>query len=63
MFFYDIEQRFDFSSGGKIVKYEDIQNKCSSNRQGGVNVHNVIESFLQTCIDLNYINKKLKKNF
>lgn len=38
-----IEQRQDFRYGGKVIKYEDMENK---KHQGGYNVHNVIEYFI-----------------
>lgn len=41
----DIEQRQDFLNGGKVIKYNDMNN-CD--HQGGFNVHNVIEVFLKT---------------
>ena len=41
----DIEQRQDFLNGGKVIKYDDMNN-CE--HQGGFNVHNVIEVFLDT---------------
>jgi len=43
----DIPQRQDYKYGGKVIKYEDIQNS-SANCQGGFNVHVVIERFLET---------------
>lgn len=41
----DIDQRQDFLNGGYVIKYEDMENK---KHQGGYNVHNVIEMFLET---------------
>lgn len=42
----NIEQRQDFYYGGYFIK-EDVQNKDKNNRQGGENVHRVIERFLE----------------
>lgn len=39
-----IEQRQDFTQHGWVIKYNDMDNK---DHQGGFNVHNVIETFLQ----------------
>lgn len=41
----DIEQRQDFKYGGHVIKYDDMVNL---KHQGGFNVHNVIERFIQT---------------
>ena len=41
----DIEQRQDFKYGGHVIKYDDMDNL---EHQGGYNVHNVIERFLET---------------
>lgn len=40
----DIPQRQDFKYGGKVIQYEDMNNK---DHQGGFNVYNVIERFLK----------------
>lgn len=47
MFSCDIEQRQDFKHGGKVIRY-GIQFIGSKDRQGGWNVHNVMEVFLDT---------------
>lgn len=39
----DIQQRQDFTQHGWVIKYDDMTNK---DHQGGFNVHNVIEVFL-----------------
>ena len=41
----DIEQEYDFKFGGYVRK--TVQDYGRSNRQGGENVHNVIERFIQ----------------
>lgn len=41
----NIEQRQDFKYGGKVIKYDDMNNQY---HQGGYNVYNVIERFLET---------------
>lgn len=41
----NIEQRQDFKYGGKVIMYDDMTDLY---HQGGFNVHNVIERFLQT---------------
>ena len=41
----NIEQRQDFKYGGNVIKYDDMKDK---DHQGGFNVHNVIERFLET---------------
>lgn len=46
MFSCDIEQRKDFKNVGYFVK--DLQHLSSSCRQGGYNVHQVIERWLDT---------------
>ena len=40
----NLEQRQDFKYGGKVIKYDDMDNLY---HQGGYNVHNVIGKFLQ----------------
>lgn len=40
-----IKQRQDFKNGGYVIKYNDMENK---KHQGGYNVHQVIEQFLDT---------------
>lgn len=40
----DIEQRQDFRYGGRVIQYDDMKDK---DHQGGFNVHNVIERFLE----------------
>lgn len=46
MFSCDVEQRQDFKYGGYFVK--DLQNLSRSDRQGGYNVQQVIERWLDT---------------
>ena len=41
----DIDQRQDFTQHGWVIKYKDMKNK---DHQGGYNVHQVIERFIQT---------------
>lgn len=48
---YGIKQRQDFTFGGYTIKYEDMDN-CDV--QGGYNVYQVIEKFLETIHDPNY---------
>ena len=42
----DIEQHYDFRQGGYLIR--DCQNYSRGKRQGGENVHVVIERFIQT---------------
>lgn len=46
LFVSDIPQKFDFQYGDKLLK--DFQFLGLNNRQGGSNVHNVVEMFLFT---------------
>lgn len=55
----DIEQRQDFKNGGYVIKYNDMNNR---EHQGGYNVHNVIETFLNVIGANNYDRKSKKKN-
>lgn len=48
----DIEQRQDFRYGGKVIKYDDMSDKY---HQGGYNVHNVVEKFLETIHSCEYL--------
>lgn len=43
--FYGIEQRQDFKYHGRVILYSDMKNK--EKHQGGFNVHNVIEYWIQ----------------
>lgn len=49
LFVTDIEQHFDFMYGGRPVKSFNYMSRAE--RQGGSNVHNVIEMFLETIDD------------
>ena len=44
--FYGIEQRQDFKNHGYVILYGDMKNK--EKHQGGFNVHEVIEYWIQT---------------
>lgn len=48
---YGIKQRQDFKYGGKTIKYDDMETK---DHQGGYNVHEVIEKFLETIHNPNF---------
>lgn len=54
----NIEQRQDFKYGGKVIKYDDMNNQY---HQGGFNVYNVIERFLLTIKELELIKKSITK--
>lgn len=41
----NVKQRQDFKYGGKVIVYDDMKNK---KHQGGYNVYNVIEKFINT---------------
>ncbi len=52
----DIEQRQDFHSKGYVIKYDDMNNL---EHQGGFNVHNVIERWLNQVVNEMYYNLQL----
>lgn len=51
-----IEQRQDFTQHGWVIKYDDMNNK---DHQGGFNVHNVIETWLDIVHTLNGVSKEV----
>lgn len=52
-----IPQRQDFKNGGFVIKYDDMEN---SYHQGGYNVHQVVERFLENC---EKIDKTVDRNY